>query len=734
MEKSLKGEVVKIRYYNEYDGWSVIEIAPEGNGLQAQAGADPVTVVGNMFKLLVGESAEFRGQWVEHWEYGRQLEANQILPIDPRTIPGIIKYLSSGMIKGIGEKRANAIARRFGEDAIRILDSDPKRVYEITEIPERIAKQLVDEWQINRIKRRMMTYLQGLGINATLAQDIFKKYGKNSQETIERNPFLLDEEFVYAIGFEQVDQIARNRGIDAHDKYRLWTGIEHTLHLLSRNGHTCAPKEDLINGASKLLRVDRAQVEKIMDLQLQTGDLVDDLLPVERSGSSCNAFYLPPMYLAESGAADLLKELKKCSSPLLDEMSNDRWWFLLQQLSEEHGLKLSLEQQDAVGMALRNKLSILTGGPGTGKTTVLRLLVEVLLKTDHRFALAAPTGRAAKQLTEKTKQAASTIHRLLGYEPQEEQFRSNQDNPLPFDIVVIDETSMLDLKLFYSLLQALKPSAHLLLVGDPDQLPSVGAGNVLRDVIDSDIAPVTRLTKIHRQEAGSQFAHIAQQMKEGTKLKLTNDSDDFFVFDKFTPWQASENIVELVTVKLKQKFGFDPMQHVQVLAPKYAGDCGIDMLNERLRNALLDTKHKEFVKIAGRSFCVGDKVMQTKNNYDLGVHNGDMGFIDDINIEDKFLEVWIDDRTVRYDFGAALALTHAYCISIHKSQGSEYPAVVVPVVMQQGRMLRRNLLYTAITRAREVLVLVGSRQAIWTAAGNDQVDERYSGLLARLQA
>lgn len=734
MKEQIEGAIVAIKHYSERDGYSVIKIVPEKSYSRIQANDAVVTVVGHMFKLLVGESAEFRGEWVEDWKYGWQFEAQQIIPIDPRTVANIIKYLSGGIVKGLGKKRATAIANYFGSDTIRILDHEPERIYEVSDIPQIVAENLVEGWEKNRIKRRMMTYIQGLGISANVAQDIFNKYGSRSRDNIERNPFLLEEEFIYKIGFEKVDQIGRNRGVDALDKYRLWTGIEHTLHQVSRDGHTCAPLEILVKRAAKLLHIDGAYLEKTIQLQLLTGDLVrDDLLEVNGKKLT-TAIYLPEVYRTELDVASLLQDLCVSDSNLVGDVSKMRFKRLLIRLCEENGIDLAPEQETAILMALRHKLSVLTGGPGTGKTATLRMLIQVLIKTNHRFALAAPTGRAAKRLSQSTKEEASTIHRLLRFSPETDEFHHDEENPLEYDVIIIDEASMLDLELFHSLLKALPLASHLLMVGDVDQLPSVGAGNVLSDIINSGIALVTELRQIFRQEAGSQIAINARLIKQGKDPELDEkSSEDFYFFGISNAQKAADEIVELATTKIKKRFGFDPLQELQVLAPKYAGPVGIDKLNLRLWKAFNSEDRKEFVKIAGRSFCVGDKVMQRVNNYRKGVFNGDIGFIDSINNDDKSLEIWIDERLVTYDFSEATALTHAYCISIHKSQGSEYPAVILPIMMQQNRMLQRNLLYTAITRAKKLVVLVGSRQAIWKAVSNSQMDIRYSGLLTRLQ-
>jgi exodeoxyribonuclease V alpha subunit len=734
MEEQIEGAIVDIKYYNELNGYSVFKVLPGKNLSRAQANDPVVTVVGHAFKFLIGESARFHGHWVEDWKYGWQFEAQQIIPVDPRTVCGIIKYLSGGMFKGIGNKRAKMIANHFGSDTIRILDYEPERIYEVSGIPQSVGRNLVNQWKTNRSKRSMMTYIQSLGIGANIAQDIFNEYGEESQETIERNPFLLDEEYTYKIGFDKVDQIARNRGVDALDKYRLWTGLEHTLHRFSRDGHTFAPKDELVKKAAQLLRIDGTCLENIIQLQLLTGDLVVDDLLDETSEKPITAIYLPEFYAAEADVASRLQDLCASDSPIICEVSELRIQSQLAHLCEENGIDLAPEQDAAIAMALRQKLSILTGGPGTGKTATLRMLIQVLIKTNHRFALAAPTGRAAKRLSESTEEDASTIHRLLKYAPETDEFQHNEANLLKHDIIIVDEASMLDLMLFRSLLKALPLTAHLLLVGDVDQLPPVGAGNVLRDIINSRIAPVVELKTIFRQEAGSLIAKNAQLIKQGKDPRLNDkSSEDFYFFNISNDQKAADEIVELVTKKIGKNFGFDPLQELQVLAPMYAGLAGIDNLNARLRQSLNKDKRKEFVKIAGYAFRVGDKVMQRRNNYEKGIYNGEIGFITSINNDDKSLELSIDDNTVTYDFSEASDLAHAYCISIHKSQGSEYPAVVLPILMQQGRMLQRNLLYTAISRAKELLVLVGSRQAIWTAISNSQVEIRYSGLQSRLQ-
>ena len=734
MEKQIEGTVDSVLFHNERSGFTVVKIKLEFGAAPEAATGSFVHVVGTMFKLDCGESLRFEGDWERDYKYGWQFQADKLTPIDPRSIDGIRDYLAGDSFKGIGKARALTIARHFGSETIRILDSDPSRIHEVARIPASAAEKLAEDWHHIRIKRAMMTYVQGLGISASIAQKIFNKYGARTKEHIERNPFLLDEELIYEIGFEAVDQMARNRGGKQLDKYRLWAGLEHSLELLAREGHTCAPESVLIDKANKLLAVDAAHLQQTIRLQLMTQDLIQAEILDERMAVRNPVLYLPEYFASECGVALRLFELRACGSKIFEYFSRQDLHSLMRRLSADKGANLVPEQEAAVRMALQNKLSVLTGGPGTGKTTAMRMLICVLIESKHRFALAAPTGRAAKRLSEATEEEASTIHRLLTYAPETDDFKHNEANPLKFDMVIIDEASMLDLELFHSLLKALSPFTHIVLVGDPYQLPSVGAGNVLPDVINSSIAAVTELTQIHRQDEGSQIAENAQLIKQGISPRMGNGaSDGFYLFGIPTPQKVADHIVELATTKIPKMFGFDPLRDVQVLAPMHAGPAGIQNLNQRIRDALQGGKGKEFVHIGGRLFRVGDKVMETRNNYEKGVFNGDIGFVESIDHDCKQLDIWMDDEVVTYEFSEAYSLTHAYCISIHKSQGSEYPAVVLPVMTQHGRMLQRSLLYTAVSRAKELVVLVGSRQAIWKAVDNKSIDTRYSGLEARLR-
>ena len=734
MEEQIQGAIQRITYYNEENGYSVIKIQPEKRHPRAQARDGTVTVVGIMPELQEGESAQFNGEWVNDARYGMQFRAQQAFPLAPQTAKGIINYLSSGIVKGIGPRTAEKIVDHFGSETVKILDDEPQRIYEVAGLKTKLADNLIDAWAKNRVMRRVLIYLQGLGISAKIAQRIFNEYGANTQKIVEQNPYQLAED-VFLIGFRKADQIAKSMGVGTEDKYRLRAGLHHALNELAREGNTYAPRPELIETASDLLGVEDKQALSIaLHGQVVAEKLKEDQLPDNESGEVINAIYLPRFYHAETAVSTKLHSLVQSTSLIKRDHRKTDWQRFLRNLSERNQVELSAEQLEAVQAALSSKLSVLTGGPGTGKTTTVQMLIHALEDGDYAFKLASPTGRAAKRLAEATGVAASTIHRLLGFSAEIGGFEHDEDNPLPIDMLVIDEASMLDLHLFHSLLKALQPTTHLLLVGDVDQLPSVGAGNVLRDVIDSGIASVTRLQQIFRQDDSSHIVSNAHRINQGLQPYTDNDSRDFFFFNISEPQAAADMLVNIVKTRVPERWGLDPMRDIQVIAPMYRGDIGVHNLNSRLQSELNSDLRMAHVKLGGRIFRVGDKVMQTRNNYEKDVFNGDIGFIDSIDDDDNSLEVAIDGNFVAYDFSELDDLMHAYCISTHRAQGSEYPAVVMPVMTQHFIMLQRNLLYTAITRAKKLVVLVGTRQALWLAVNNNKVAERHSGLLPRLRA
>ena len=746
MPEEIAGAIERITYYNEENGYSVVKIMPEKRYPRAQARDGTVTVVGSLPQLNEGEEAQFIGEWVNDSRYGRQFRAERAIPIAPTTAKGIINYLSSGIVKGIGPRTAEKIVNHLGEETIAILDSEPERIQNVPGLKPKLAENLVEIWAKNRVMRNNMIYLQGLGISAKIAKRIWDEYGEKTQRVIKNNPYQLAQD-VFLIGFRKADEIARQMGLNRDDPHRLRAGLHYALNELAGQGHTYAPREQLLETAAELLGVDdQSQLTVALKGQLSAGKLVEDQLrpatadePVRigdllsGDAGAVQAVYLPRFHRAETEVTRLLRNMAGNASKITRDHRKTQWDRYLSQMSAKNNVTLSPQQQSAVHAALTSKVSVLTGGPGTGKTTTVQMLINALLEGDYPFKLASPTGRAAKRLAETTGVDASTIHRMLGYAP-DGGFEHDESDPLPIDMLVVDEASMLDLWLFHNLLKALQPTAHLLLVGDVDQLPSVGAGNVLRDVIDSGIASVTRLDQIFRQDDSSHIVSNAHRINQGEQPVSDNQSNDFYFFNVEDPEAVADNIVEIVKSKLPGRAGFNPVEDIQVIAPMYRGAAGVNNLNERLQSELNGDARQAQLKVGARVFRVGDKVMQTRNNYDKDVFNGDIGFIHSIDHSDNSLDIDFDGSLVQYDLSETADLMHAYCISTHRSQGSEYPAVVMPILTQHYIMLQRNLLYTAITRAKQMVVLVGTRNALRIAVNNNTVAERHSGLLHRLRA
>ncbi|MEP7291831.1 MAG: ATP-dependent RecD-like DNA helicase [Chloroflexota bacterium] len=726
----LKGTVERITFFNEENGYSVIKIKADKRYPTAEARDGMITVVGVMPEIGVGESVQFDGDWVDDARYGKQFRAEMVTPLMPTSESGIVNYLSS-IVKGIGPKTAQKIVDYFGTESIDILDNHPQRLSEVPGLKRELAKSLMIAWGENQSIRQSMIFLQGFGVSAKMASRIYQHYGFNTISTVKENPFALADE-VFGIGFMRADTIAQSMGIDPDSHNRIRAGVHYALNQLAREGHVFSPRDPLVAKCAELLAIGNTErISEVLSKELFTNNLIGDTLVTEY-GEKIEAIYLPVYYRSELAVAHRLRMMAELPSLLSDEAKSVNWKQFLADLAAENNVALTDQQQGAVRAALTNKFSILTGGPGTGKTTTLRMVIHALEELDFKFALASPTGRAAKRLGEATEHSASTIHRLLGYVPAEG-FVYDEDNPLDIDMLIVDETSMLDLLLFFDLLKALKPEAHLMLVGDVDQLPSVGAGNVLRDVINSGVAHVTRLDVIFRQDEASYIVVNAHRINSGDAPFMDNNSKDFYFFGEEDAVRAAELVVDIVKNRLPSKFGIDPMDEVQVIAPMYRGPIGVHALNEALQKALNGDKRVAEKQLSGRLFRAGDKVMQTRNNYDKEVFNGDIGRIHGIDFEDQSLEVVFDGRYVFYEFSESDELIHAYCISTHRSQGSEYPVVVMPLMTQHYMMLQRNLLYTAVTRAKKMVVLVGSRKAVHMAVQNNKVAERFSGLLNRLR-
>lgn len=728
--ETLNGTIERVTFYNPETGYSVVKIKADRQYRDAEARDGTITVVGTMPEMGAGENAQFVGGWVDDQRYGRQFRAEQVTPLPPSTVEGIVNFLASGIVRGIGVKTAERIVAHFGAQTLTILDHHPERLDEVPGIKRELLAKLKIAWQENQATRQSMIFLQGYGVSAKMAQRIFQHYGSLTIATVKENPFTLADE-VFGIGFIRADAIARSMGVPPDAVVRIRAGLAYTLGQISKDGHVFAPRDMLIEKAGEALGVDNLPlIRDVLVKEIANRELILDQLPI--NGEMVEAIYLPLYHNAETGTVERLRLLNNLPSSLMVKMRASEWEPFLAKLTDKAQVKLTQQQQGAVRAAVFHKLSVLTGGPGTGKTTTLRMVIEALEALNVKYALASPTGRAAKRLSEATDRPASTIHRLLGYVPGEG-FDYDEDTPLEVEMLIIDEASMLDLLLFADVLSALKPTAHLMLVGDVDQLPSVGAGNVLRDVISSEIAFVTRLDTIFRQGDDSAIIVNAHRINHGEAPFMDNKSRDFFVFVEEDPALAAELVVDIVKNRLPSKFGVDPIRDVQVISPMYRGAAGVNSLNDALQTVLNGDKRMAEKKIGDRVFRVGDKVMQTRNNYEKDVFNGDIGRINAIDFEDQQIDVVIDGRYVVYDFMETDELIHAYCISTHRSQGSEYPIVVMTLLTQHYMMLQRNLLYTAVTRAKQVVVLVGSRKAVFMAVQNNKVMERYTGLLPRLQ-
>lgn len=732
----LEGSVERIIYYDEETGYSVLRLSAPGR-------PDLVTVVGHLPEVQPGERLRLEGDWTTHPRYGRQFRVERCQQILPATAEGIRRYLGSGLIRGVGPVTAARIVDRFGVDTLRVLEEEPERLREVPGVGPKRAAAIARAWEEQKAIREVMLFLQSHGVTTGLAVKIYKTYGDDALRVVQEDPYRLARD-IWGVGFRTADKIARNLGLPPDAPSRIQAGVAYALSQMADEGHVYVPEEDLVEEAARILEVDPDLVRPAIAM-LEADEVVRRerlVYPLSGRGTASveaipavreeQAVYLTPFYRGEVGAAERLRVLAESRATRLGRFRVVDWDALLSRISRDGEINLSSEQREAVRAALTRKLVVLTGGPGTGKTVTVRTLIAALETLGGRYALCAPTGRAAKRLAEATGRPARTVHRLLEYSPQNG-FRRNEENPLAVDLLIVDEASMLDLLLTHHLLKAVDPATHLLLVGDVDQLPSVGAGDVLRDVIRSGQAKVVRLTQIFRQAAQSGIVVNAHRVNRG-QMPVLNQYDDFYFFSKEDPPKAADLLVDIVVNRIPRKFGLDPVEEVQVLAPMYRGVCGVANLNQRLQEALNPPgPNRPERRLGGRVFRVGDKVMQVRNNYDKEVYNGDIGRVVAIDGIGQTLTARIDGRPVVYDWSEADELIHAFAISVHKSQGSEYPAVVMPVLTQHYLMLQRNLLYTAITRAKRLVVLVGTRRAIRIAVRNDRLRRRHSGLEVRLR-
>ncbi|MEU7009843.1 ATP-dependent RecD-like DNA helicase [Streptomyces sp. NPDC046332] len=726
----VEGVLERITYANEESGYTVARV-------DTGRGGDLLTVVGALLGAQPGESLRMQGRWGSHPQYGKQFTVENYTTVLPATVQGIRRYLGSGLVKGIGPVFADRITQHFGVDTLDILEASPARLIEVPGLGPKRTKNITAAWEEQKAIKEVMVFLQGVGVSTSIAVRIYKKYGDASISVVRNQPYRLAAD-VWGIGFLTADKIAQAVGIPHDSPDRVKAGLQYALSQSTDQGHCFLPEEQLIREAVKLLQVDTGLViECLAELAEDPEGVVRESVPGPE-GLPVTAVYLIPFHRAELSLAGQTKRLLRAAEDRMAAFQDVAWDKALAWLADRTGASLAPEQEEAVRLALTRKVAVLTGGPGCGKSFTVRSIVELARAKRAKVVLAAPTGRAAKRLAELTGTEASTVHRLLELKPGGDA-AYDRDRPLDADLVVVDEASMLDLLLANKLVKAVAPGAHLLLVGDVDQLPSVGAGEVLGDLLaPGSPVPAVRLTRIFRQAQQSGVVTNAHRINAGLP-PVTTGLPDFFLFAEDETEDAARVAVEVAARRIPAKFGLDPRRDVQVLAPMHRGPAGAGALNGLLQQAITparpDLPEKRF---GGRVFRVGDKVTQIRNNYEKGangVFNGTVGVVTSLDAVEQRLTVRTDeDEEVGYDFDELDELAHAYAVTIHRSQGSEYPAVVIPVTNSAWMMLQRNLLYTAVTRAKKLVVLVGSRKAIAQAVRTVSAGRRFTALAHRLSA
>jgi exodeoxyribonuclease V alpha subunit len=718
---TLEGILERITYHSEQDGYTVARVQPRGKD-------HLVTIVGKLLGVQVGESLELEGRWVDHREHGRQFEVDRYRTVLPATVEGIRRYLGSGLIKGVGPVMAKRIAETFGAYTLEVIDNQPLRLREVPGLGPKRVERIIRAWEEQQQIKAIMLFLQEHQIAPGLAVRIYKQYGEQSLSVVQATPYRLADD-VYGIGFLTADRIAQALGIPHDSPQRVGAGLRYTLSQATEEGHCFLPWDDLITRGAALLEVAPPIIAAILEAIVITREVHVETWDGQR------LVYLQPFFRAEHAIAERIHDMLRAPSRIAPFYRGANWPRVFEFLADKRRIALTEQQQEAVRMALTNKVSVLTGGPGTGKTTSLKTIIMALQQRGEKFLLASPTGRAAKRLSEATEAEAMTIHRLLEFTPVGgPHFKRNAEYPLDAAMVIVDEVSMLDVLLANNLLKAIPHDAHLLLVGDSDQLPSVGPGRVLHDIIDSMAVPSIHLQTIFRQAEGSGIVANAHRINGGEQPHL-RDLDDFFFFPQPDPEPCAELVVDLVARRIPRRFGIDPRRDIQVLSPTHRGPAGVANLNGLLQATLNPPAPQRAEQRFGSAvFRLGDRVLQLRNNYDLDVYNGDIGEIVAIDPIDQLLTVRYDEeRDIAYDFGLLDELTLAYAISIHKAQGAEYACVVVPLLTQHYTLLQRNLLYTGVTRAKRLVVLLGDRRAIAIAVKNNRVAARYTGLARRLK-
>jgi exodeoxyribonuclease V alpha subunit len=744
--QTLEGTLERLTFQNEENGYTVAKLIPKGKGYE-------VTVIGTLTGVNPGESVRLRGVWSTHPQYGRQFEVREYSVQLPATVEGIRKYLGSGLIKGVGPVNAGRIVDYFGLKTLDVIETEVHRLREVPGVGAKRTAQIARAWEEQKHIKEIMVFLQSHGVSTGLAVKIYKQYTDQALAIVRNDPYRLARD-IYGIGFKTADKIAQKMGFAVDAPERLQAGLRYALGTFSDDGHCFAPRADLLATAADLLEVPREACEPQLDMLIRLEEVIAEeagSMMQEAGGKKQEAggkmqeagilhpascIFLPPFFYAETGVAHKLRQMQASARDRLAVFRDVEWDKAFAWLAERNPIHLAEQQQAAVRMALTEKVSILTGGPGTGKTTITRSIIHLLLAKRRSVLLCAPTGRAAKRLSEATGLEAKTIHRLLEVKPAEGfRFARDQENPLDADMVIVDETSMVDILLMNHLLKAVEAGSHLLLVGDVDQLPSVGAGNVLRDLIASEMTPVTRLDTIFRQAEDSYIIVNAHHINRGEMPVCNGPARDFFLFAADAAERAADLVLDVVAQRIPAKFGYDADRDIQVLSPMHRGAAGVGELNRRLQERLNPPEARKAQSVHGsRVFRVGDRVMQIRNDYDRQVFNGDMGRVTALDLEEHTLTVNFDGALVGYEFTELDELVHAYAVSIHKSQGSEFPVVVIPILTQHYMMLQRNLLYTGVTRAAKLVVLVGNPRAIAIAVHNDKIAQRNTRLAERLLA
>ncbi len=754
---SLEGSVESIVFRNEDNHYTVARFRPNDSGRLFRD--DLTTIVGMLPGVHVGELLSVEGEWEKDPKYGRQLHITSFTQRLPASIEGITRYLGSGLIKGVGPKKAQRIVEHFGEQTLAIIEQQPERLSEVKGISAKDREQIEKSWAEQSEIKELHLFLQSHDVSMNLATRIYKQFGQESIKVVRENPYKLAQD-VHGIGFRTADEIAVKLGLPLDSIERIVTGLKYVLtQAANDDGHCYLPENELIRRASEILQAPNELISTAMEqlrgdrdvfvepplpVQIDVSPkVVDDQEPLNdwsevEEATPQQRIYYGPFWHAENGSARILRTLLRSHSKL-PPVSQQYWDAVFNYLAQNRKMLLTEKQRTAVQMAYISKVSILTGGPGTGKSTSIRALLMVLRKRRIEVALAAPTGRAAKRLTEATGAVgfqAKTLHRLLEYAPHDNTYQRNEENPLPYQFVIVDEVSMVDILLFYHLLKALPPDAHLLLVGDADQLPPVGPGNVMRDLLRSGAIPSVVLTELFRQAQQSQIVVNAHRINAGQMPSLKRDAGgDFFFVAEEDPIRAQHLVLDFVQRRIPTHYHLNPMTDIQVLSPMYKGPLGVTNLNEELQ-ARLNPGALVSLEWGGRVLRLGDKVMQVRNDYDKGVFNGDVGWIRTIDKENLTVKVEFLEEAgpllVSYHFHELDELVLAYAVTVHKSQGSEYPAIVLTLVNQHYMLLQRNLLYTAITRAKRLCVIVGQLRALEAAVRNNRVALRNTGLAERL--